>query len=150
MSQENVEVVRRFESLMVPSLEEEDPAAAEARLQEVLSLLDPEVAFHATRSLPHGGDYVGHDSFLQMGEQFRELWNLGDGVDLEYVDAGDDKVITLASFTIESRNTGKSVPVRMTEVVTVRNGKIIELVAYYFDTVPIVEAGGGIKGRYNV
>jgi ketosteroid isomerase-like protein len=37
----------------------------------------------------------------------------------------------------------------MTEVVTVRNGKIAELVAYYFDTVPIVEAGGGIKGPYN-
>jgi hypothetical protein len=35
-------------------------------------------------------------------------------------------------------------------VVTVRDGKIVDLQAYYQDTVPIVEAGGGIKGRYNV
>jgi ketosteroid isomerase-like protein len=149
VSQENVDVVKRFEGLMVPSLEEEDASAAERRLQEIFDLLDPEVAFHATPSLPHGGDYVGHDMFVKMGEQFRDLWELQGGVDLEYVDAGGDKVITLASFTIESRNTGRSVPVRMTEVVTVRNGKIAELVAYYFDTVPIVEAGGGIKGPYN-
>ena len=148
MSQENVDVVRRFESLMVPSLEEEDAAAAEKRLQEVLDLLDPEVAFHATRSLPHGGDYVGHDRFLQMGEQFRELWSLGDGVDLEYLDGGGDRVITLASFTIESRHTGRSVPVRMVEVVTVRDGKITDLEAYYQDTLPIVDAGGGVMGRY--
>jgi ketosteroid isomerase-like protein len=148
MSQENVEVVRRFESLMVPSLEEEDASASDNRLRQVLDLLDPEVAFHATRSLPHGGDYVGHDSFLKMGEQFRELWNLGDGVELDYIDAGGDKVITLAAFTIESRRTGRSVPVQMVEVVTVRDGKITELVAYYFDTVPIVEAGGGVMGRH--
>jgi ketosteroid isomerase-like protein len=148
LSQENVEVVRRFESLMVPSLAEEDPSEAEKRLQEILDLLDPEVAFHACPSLPHGGDYVGHDSFLKMGEQFRELWNTPGGVDLQYLDAGEDKVVTMASFTFESRHTGRSAPNRMVEIVTVRNGKIAELVAYYYDVVPVIEAGGDKKGPY--
>jgi ketosteroid isomerase-like protein len=148
LSKENVEVVKRFESLMVPSLDEKDAAAAERKLDEVLELLDPEVAFHASPSIPHGGDYVGHDRFLQMCEQFRELWNIPGGVDLEYLDAGGDKVVTLASFSFESRHTGRSAPTRMVEVVTVRDGKIKELVAYYFDATTIIEAGGGIKGRY--
>ena len=148
MSAENVEVVRRFESLMVPSLEEDDPSAAERRLREIFDLLDPEVAFHATPSLPHGGDYVGHDSFVKMGEQFRELWNIPAGVDLEYVDAGGDRVITLASFNLESRHTGRSVAVRMVEVVTVRDGRIVDLDAYYRDTVPIIEAAGGAIGKH--
>ncbi len=148
MSTENVDVVKRFESLMVPSLEEEDASASQRRLGEVLELLDPNVAFHASPSIPHGGDYVGHARFLEMGEQFRELWTLVGGVELEYLDAGGDRVITLASFTAESRHTGRSVPVRMVEVITVVGGKITELVAYYYDTVPIIEAGGGVLGRH--
>jgi ketosteroid isomerase-like protein len=148
MSQENVEVVKRFESLMVPSLEEEHAHGAGGGFDEVLKLLHPSVAFHASRSIPHGGDYVGHERFLQMCEQFRELWDLEGGVELEYLDAGEDRVITIASFTITSRHTGRSAPVRMVEVVTVRDGKIVELQAYYEDTAPIVVAGGGVLGRF--
>ena len=71
MSQENIDVVKRFETLMVPSLEETDDEAAHRQHEEILSILDPEVVFFATPSLPHGGTYVGHDAFFKMGEQFR-------------------------------------------------------------------------------
>src|SRR4051794_24716406 len=124
MSQDNVEVVKRFESMMVPSLDDDDPQAAEKGFQEILQLLHPDVAFHATKSIPHGGDYIGYDSFRNMSEQFRELWELVGGVELEYVDGGGDRVFTLASFTMQSRHTGRRVPVQMVEVVTVRDGKI--------------------------
>ncbi len=149
MSQENVEVVKRFEVLMVPSLEETDDEAAQHRQEEILSILDPEVVFFATPSLPHGGTYVGHDAFFKMGEQFRALWDIADGVEMEYIDGGGDRVITLASWTAVSRHTKRSVPVRMVEVVTVRDGRIKELRAYYEDTVPLIEAADGVKGKYN-
>jgi ketosteroid isomerase-like protein len=149
VSQENVEVVRRFEALMVPSLEETDHEAAQRRQEEILSILDPAVVFFATPSIPHGGTYVGHDAFFKMGEQFRELWDIADGVELEYIDGGGDRVITLASWTAVSRHTGRSVPVRMVEVVIVRDGRIKELRAYYEDTVPLIEAADGVKGRYH-
>ena len=145
MSKENVEVVKRFESLMVSSIEHQHASGARGGFDQVLQLLDPGVVFRATTSLPHGGEFVGHDSFLKMGEQFRNLWKIVGRIDFEYLDGGDDKVVTLASFTMESRRTGRSVPVRMVEIVTVRGGKIAELVAYYHDTVPIIEAGGGIR-----
>jgi ketosteroid isomerase-like protein len=134
---------------MVPSLEEGDPEAAERRLVEVLSILDPDVIFYATPSIPHGGTYVGHDAFFKMGEQFRDLWDIGDGVELEYIDGGGDRVITLANWTAVSHVTGRSVPVRMVEVVTVCDGRIKELRAYYEDTVPLIEAADGVKGKYN-
>jgi ketosteroid isomerase-like protein len=149
VSQQNVDVVKRFEALMVPALEETDDEAAQRRHEEILSILDPDVVFFATPSIPHGGTYRGHDAFFKMGEQFRDLWEIGDGVELEYIDAGDDRVITLASWTAVSRHTGRSVPVRMVEVVTVRDGRIKELLAYYEDTVPLIEAADGVKGRYN-
>ena len=145
MSSENVEVVKRFESLMVPSIEEEHASDARGGFEQVLALLDSEVVFRATTSLPHGGEFIGHDSFLAMGDQFRNMWKIVGSIDFEYLDGGGEKVVTLASFTIESRTTGRSVPVRMVEVVTVRDGKIAELVAYYYDTVPIIEAGGGLR-----
>ena len=149
MSQENVDVVKRFEALMVPALEETDHEAAQRRQEEIFSILDPEVVFFATPSLPHGGTYVGHDAFVKMGEQFRELWDIAEGVEMDYVDGGDDRVITLASWTAVSRHTGRAVPVRMVEVVTVRDGRIAELRAYYEDTVPLIEAADGVKGKYN-
>jgi len=149
VSQENIDVVKRFETLMVPSLEETDEASAQRRQQEILAILDPEVVFFATPSLPHGGTYVGHDAFFKMGEQFRDLWDIADGVEMEYIDGGGDRVITLASWTAISRHTKRAVPVRMVEVVTVRNGRIKELRAYYEDTVPLIEAADGVKGKYN-
>jgi uncharacterized protein len=149
VSQENVDIVKRFEALMVPSLEEADNEAAQRRQEEILSILDPEVVFFATPSLPHGGTYVGHDAFFKMGEQFRDLWDIADGVQLEYIDGGGDRVITLASWTAVSRHTSRLVPVRMVEVVTVRDGRIKELRAYYEDTVPLIEAADGVKGKYN-
>jgi ketosteroid isomerase-like protein len=147
VSKENVEVVQRFESLIVPSIEAVETSAAQGGFEQVVELLDPNVRIHATTSLPHGGEFVGHDSFLKMGEQFHDLWNLVGAIEFEYLDGGDDKVVTLASFTLESRRTGRSVPVRMVEIVTVRDGKITELEAYYYDTVPIIEAGGCVTGR---
>ena len=149
VSQENIDVVKRFETLMVPSLEETDHDAARRRQEEILAILDPEVVFFATPSLPHGGTYVGHDAFFKMGEQFRDLWDIADGVEMEYIDGGGDRVITLASWTAVSRHTSRAVPVRMVEVVSVRDGRITELRAYYEDTVPLIEAADGVKGKYN-
>jgi hypothetical protein len=149
MSQENIDVVKRFEDLMVPSLEETDHDASEQRLRQILDILDPEVTFYATPSIPHGGTYVGHDAFFKMGEQFRDLWEIGDGVQMEYIDGGGDRVITLAEWTAISRHTGKSVPVRMVEVLTIRDGRIKELRAFYEDTMSLSEAADGMKGKYN-
>jgi hypothetical protein len=140
-----VEVVRKFEEMMVPSLEQEDEADARVGFEEILALLDKNVAFRPTSVLPHGGDWIGHQGFIEMGEAFNRAWELPTGVSFQYLDGGGDTVVIIASFDMINKHTGKSVHVDMVEIVTVKNGKITELVPYYYDTIPIVEAAGGIK-----
>ena len=74
MSQDNVDVAKRFEELMVPALDESDAQASEQRLEEIKAILDPDVVFYASPTIPHGGTYRGYDAFFKMGEQFRDLW----------------------------------------------------------------------------
>jgi uncharacterized protein len=137
VSQENVEVVRRFEEVMVDG----GIGNPEERIEQALSLLDENVAFRPFPAMPgHGGDWIGHDGFLRMCEAYGSAWEPPEGVEFEYLDCGGETVVTLISFTSRSRISGREVPVRMIEVVTVRDGKIVELVPYYADTVPFVEA----------
>jgi ketosteroid isomerase-like protein len=149
MSQENINVVRRFEELMVPALDESDAHASQKRLEEIKAILDPDVVFYASPTIPHGGTYRGYDAFFKMGEQFRDLWDISAGVELKYVDGGGDTVITLAKWTGVSKLTGKAVPVDMVEVLTLKDGRITELRAYYEDTVALSQAADGAKGPYN-
>ena len=149
MSQQNVDVVKRFEELMVPSLEEADHEAAQRRQEEILSILDTEVVFFATPSLPHGGTYVGHDAFFKMGEQFRDLWDIGDGVQMEYIDGGDDRVITLASWTAVAPHEpfGTGAHGRGRDRPGWSHHRSCARI--YEDTVPLIEAADGVKGKYN-
>ncbi len=149
MSQDNIDVVKRFEQLMVPALDESDPEASQRHLEQIKAVLDPDVVFHASPTIPHGGTYRGYDAFFKMGEQFRDLWDISAGVELQYIDGGGDKVVTLAKWTGVSKLTGKAVPVDMVEVVTVKDGRITELRAYYEDTVVLSEAAEGARGPYN-
>ena len=130
VSQENVDVVKRFETLMVPALDESDAHASEGRLEEIKAILDPDVVFYASPTIPHGGTYRGYDAFFKMGEQFRDLWDISAGVELAYIDGGGDTVITLAKWTGVSKVTGKAVPVDMVEVLTIKDGRIKELGPY--------------------
>jgi hypothetical protein len=143
LSKENVEVVKRFELLMGARAD----AGGSQRLQQVLTLLDENVAFRPSPSVPgHGGDWIGHDGFLKMCEAYSETWDPPQGLEFEFLDGGGDTVVTLAAFTRRSRRTGRSVPIRMVEIVTVRDGKITELVPYFHDTVAMVEAIGEWAG----
>jgi uncharacterized protein len=134
MSAENVEVVERFESLMGARGE------GAGSLDEVLELLDEDVAFRPSESVPgHGGQWVGHEGFLQMCRAYGEVWETPKDFRYEVLDGGGDTVVILASFIRTSRRTGRSIPIRMVEIVTVHEGKITELVPYFYDTVPMTE-----------
>jgi ketosteroid isomerase-like protein len=149
LSQENVEVVRRFESLMVAEeaeAETADSAFVADLVQQALQLLDENVAFRPFSGMPgHGGDWVGRDEFLKMCEAYGSAWEAPENVVTEYLDAGEEKVVVILAFDSRSRLTGRTVPVRMVEIITVRDGKITELVPYYHDGFRIVETGGGPK-----
>jgi ketosteroid isomerase-like protein len=140
---EALEVVKRFEALMVQRLQE-DGMSAEERSRRILELLDPEVVFRVTPSLPHGGDHVGHEGFRRLGERFTEAWHLVSGGNHEYHPIGDDRVVVFTNPSVfQSRATGETVSFRMVELVTVKNGRIVEFIPFYTDTVALNRAAGG-------
>jgi ketosteroid isomerase-like protein len=142
VASDNVELVKRFEKLMVDTFNE-----GKGDFAPVLELLTEDVVFDVGPSLPYPGRHVGHEGFVKMAEAVNRAWEYPtfDNVELEYLDAGDDRVLLLVSYAPRSRQTGRIVPTRMNEVIRIRDGKISELIPYYWDTVPILEGTGGVK-----
>ncbi len=140
MSQENVEIVKRFQRLMVESYGRDDRTPEEG-WAPVLELLDPDISVPVCPSLPHGGDWVGHHGYLKMIEQVSK-WRraIAGNRSSSIVEAGDDHVLLSITFACQSIKTGRNLPIRMVEVYTLRDGKITELVPYYWDTEPMLEA----------
>jgi ketosteroid isomerase-like protein len=134
MSQANVDIVQRFEDAFV-----------RGDLDEVLSLLAPDLVVHEAASLPYAGDHRGHDGFLRLAEAFNSVWKMTSDLDLTLLDAGEEYVVGLVQYDVVSRATG--VPFRLdhVEVYTVRDGRIADLDIYYKDTAAMVEITGGPK-----
>jgi ketosteroid isomerase-like protein len=140
MPSEAFETVMRFQSLMVGNLSESETTTPQERLARITEILSPDVVFRVAESLPYGGVYVGHDGFREMGERFGRTWKILDGGKHERVDAGNDLVICSQAPTFQSVATGRAVSFEMVEYIWARDGKIVELVPYYFDTVKLVQA----------
>lgn len=130
MSQANLALVRRFEELMALG-----PQSDHEPYKDVLELLAPDIRFRVGPSMPHAGDWVGHDGFLRMVELIGAARRVAEPT-FTYLDAGDEHVVVLISFTHEIVATGERGVTRMVEVITVRYGKIVSLDPYYDDTLP--------------
>jgi hypothetical protein len=140
MSEENVEIVRRFQKLMVESHARDDRTPA-GGWGQVLDLLDPAISVPVCPSLPHGGDWVGHDGYLKMIEQVTKWRTTIGGQRSSYIlDAGEDHVLLVITFESKSVKTGRTFPIRMVELYTLRDGKITELIPYYWDIAPMLAA----------
>jgi uncharacterized protein len=137
---EALEVVKQFGALMIQDLPKGDAESSpEERLQQILDMLDAEVSIPVPAALPYGGEHRGHEGFLEMGQGFAQTWNIVDGGVGGYADLGDGRVLAFYNPVFESRATGRSVSFKQVEVLTVRDGKIVELVPYCFDTAELVK-----------
>jgi ketosteroid isomerase-like protein len=134
MSRANVEVIERFEDAFV-----------RGDMDEVLSLLSPDIVVHEAPSLPYPGDHRGHDGFLALTDAFNKVWQIVSDLDITFLDAGDAHVVALVAYDVVTRPTGVPLRLRMVEVYTVGDGQITDLEVYYHDTAAIVEATGGLR-----
>jgi uncharacterized protein len=134
MSRANVNVVERFEDAFV-----------RGDMEEVLSLLSPDIVVHEAPSLPYPGDHQGYDGFLRLADAFNSVWEIVSDLDLTFMDAGEAHVVVRVAFDVVTRSTGVPLRLRLVEVYTVRDGRIADLDVYYRDTAAIVEATGGVR-----
>jgi hypothetical protein len=90
MSQENVEIVRRGIEYFLQTDE------------HLWETIDSEVEIHE-HDLPDAGVYRGHAGWLKWEDHFDSAWEDITVEPEEYIDAGEEKVVTVLRFIAEGR-----------------------------------------------
>jgi ketosteroid isomerase-like protein len=114
MSQENVEIIRRFYEA------QDDPS-------RILSFFDPAVVLTNTPKSPEAGTFVGHEGIRKWIVGVREAIDEPRWYADDLIDAGEDRVIAPGGVLGRGRATSLPVDIRLTTLYTLREGKIAEL-----------------------
>lgn len=123
---EGFEVVKRLYAAVAA----QDVAALEA-------CLHPDVIAIEADALPYGGRYEGRGAFVRLIEALRDHWSEFEVAELqgfEQLTATGTAVVTIFQFRATSRQTGEKVDQRFVEYWELREGQIIFLQPFYFDT----------------
>ena len=110
-----------------------------ASFDEIRETLDPNVVLHQSPDLPFGGEYVGHEAYERWGVAMGSIFDKLEVTEREFFEAGE-KVIVVCRFLTRSRINGSAQDFPMTQVVTVRNGKIVDFRPFYWNVPAYVAA----------
>ena len=141
MSQENVEIVRRFYEAGQRSIEAywENPRSGAAALEAgdldpeteaVLAFLHTEVEYNAVPAALEGGTAYGHLGWLRSWDAFlseNEDWSFTVN---EVADLGGDEVFVASEMTAMWRGSGMTLTEPRFMVLTLRDGLIARVNAY--------------------
>ena len=131
MSQENVEVVRRFVEALV-SGRDWQPVLAD--LDDDVEIDDLDISLDTQR-------YRGHDGFRKWIADWSDSWASWRIQDVEVRPAGEDRLIALFVMFVKGQGSGIDLSRHDALVCTLRAGKIAKLV-YYNDQQQALEAAG--------
>jgi len=134
MSQANVDLIQSFEDRFVAG-----------DIDYVLSILTDDITVHECKNVPYPGNHVGKDEFLKLAEAFGATWDIQAPLDLEILPAGDEKVVVQVGIDAIAKATGKPIRLEIAEIYTIREGKIADIKAYYWDNVEMDELTGGAR-----
>jgi uncharacterized protein len=99
------------------------------RFEEAGELLSPDVVVRESSDLPFGGDYHGHAGNAELIGKITRVFDLAISK-ATFFDAGDTVAAKLlACFTPKA--TGKPVEMEIVELLTVRDGLIVEIDIYH-------------------
>lgn len=107
MSQENIEVVRRFLLLEV---------------EEALTYADPDIVWNPAEE----SATQGHDAVRASLVRWKSEWDRYEMLPEEFEETGD-RVVVAVSFRARGRASGIEVDARLYDVYTLRDGKIIRM-----------------------
>jgi ketosteroid isomerase-like protein len=107
MSQENVEIVRRFLA---------------ADVDEAMPYADPGIVWNPIEELPT----QGHDAVRTSLAHWKAEWEDYEVVPEEFVDSGDQVVVTVR-LGGRGRGSGVQIDARFYDVYTLRDGKIVRM-----------------------
>ena len=89
-------------------------------------------------SLPYGGLYPGRTALRDLFAKVMAYW-IDPSIEMHAITAGEDRGVGLPTLHVTSRQTGRRLALDIAETFRFRDGKLIEIKPYYFDTHLIVE-----------
>ena len=113
--------------------------AAKGAADEMLAVMDDEIRIVLPPALPYGGVYQGKAEVLGLGAKLAAAWSTFGYEVLRYA-TGDDCVVAVIELRSVARASGREVRTPIAEVFRLRNGRVLEIQAFYFDTALAVRA----------
>lgn len=107
----------------------------------VAALLDPEVVLYQAPGLPFTGTgaWRGHDGMERFLAAFSEVWESMEFLEQEHWgDAGT--VVVRNRVRFRSRATGREVDTLILQLITVRDGRMLECRPFYWDPRAVADA----------
>jgi ketosteroid isomerase-like protein len=107
-------------------------AIGDGRLDDARSLLHDDFVIHAAGGVPYSGDYHGPAEFFELLMKIYGVLELTPSPEMQYlVDDEQEKVVLYYRLAFTVRASGESVEMSVAEVLSVRDGLIVELDVFY-------------------
>jgi ketosteroid isomerase-like protein len=117
MSQENVEIVKAG-----------GDAWNAGDMDALRDLYDPDAIVRTVADWPEPGPYVGREAVMRFIQQLRDTWDTDAMEPISFIDAGDRVAVR---FIWHGEGQGPEANLEMTNVFTVRKGRIIALDVFW-------------------
>ena len=106
-------------------------------LSAMMTTLDPECVLYQPSSLPYGGEWKGHAGWEAWMKAFAHQWTSMEMKNSELYPSGD-VVVGKSHVHAVARGTGKHVDWPLLQFFKMRNGRILELSPFYWDTAKLL------------
>ncbi len=113
--------------------------AGSASFAEFTATLSDEVVLHQSPDLPWGGEYVGPKRYEEWARAMNAVFDQVDMREPQFFEQGDTVVI-VGQLVTRIRATGEIMKLPMTQVVTVKGGKITDFRPFYWNVPAYVAA----------
>ena len=117
-------------------------AANRGDLQGVADRFHPDIVLRQAASLPYGGEFHGLAATMAtLGRMFAEHYEV-EALEVDHIAVDGDLVISAATLRAGIRRTGERIVMPFRECFVLRDGLVVELQPFYYDTAALVAAFG--------
>ena len=104
----------------------------------VRQYVSDDLVMHVPPGLPFGGDYCGWDGYLRMFKELGAFFTDLKAAEAQLASCGN-KVIVMSSFSGRIAKNGKPISFPITAIWEVKDGKVVDIVPFYYDTKTICD-----------
>ncbi|MFL9866512.1 nuclear transport factor 2 family protein [Paraburkholderia fungorum] len=105
----------------------------------IAKILDAECVIRQAASLPYGGIWRGHAGFEAWMKAFAQQWSSLDVVDPTFYTI-DENIFSRSHVYAVAKRSGVAVDWPLLQHFVIRNGRILELSPFYWDTSLVLRA----------